>query len=37
MKELPPGNPYPLATRKSLLSALAQLWNEAEANTAGKD
>jgi len=29
MKQLPPGNPYPLATRSSLWSALAQLWKSA--------
>ena len=28
MKWLPPGNPYPLALRKSLWSALAQLWKQ---------
>ena len=28
MKGLPPGNPYPLALRKSLWSALAGLWKE---------
>ncbi len=32
MKELPEENPYPLAMRKSLLSALAQLWKEASEN-----
>ena len=26
MRDLPPGNPYPLATRNGLVSALAQLW-----------
>lgn len=29
MKELPPGNPYPLGVRKSLFSALIRLWKEA--------
>ncbi len=29
LKQLPPGNPYPLAIRKSLWSALVQLWKEA--------
>jgi hypothetical protein len=32
MKELPEGSPYPLATRKGLWSALAQLWKEASEN-----
>ncbi len=32
MKELPEGNIYPLATRKSLFSALAQLWKESSEN-----
>jgi len=32
LKELPEGNPYPLAIRKSLWSALAQLWKEASDN-----
>lgn len=29
MDQLPPGNPYPLVVRKSLGTALAQLWREA--------
>jgi fatty acid desaturase len=32
MRELPPGNPYPQALRKSLWSALAQLWRETCGN-----
>ncbi len=31
MRQLPPGNPYPLVVRKSFGSALAQLWREATA------
>ncbi len=31
MKGLPPGNPFPLATRKSLWEALNQLWKESKA------
>ena len=29
MRDLPPGNPYPQAVRRSLASALGQLWKEA--------
>ncbi len=32
IRQLPPGNPYPKAMRKSLWSALGQLWKEAKAN-----
>jgi len=34
MRGLPPGNPYPLAVRKSLWNALAQLWGEASSRRA---
>jgi fatty acid desaturase len=32
LKELPAGSPYPLAIRKSLVSALFQLWQESSDN-----
>jgi len=36
MRELPPGNPYPLVVRRSLLSALAQLWGSAKSSQLSK-
>lgn len=36
MKGLPPGNPYPLAVRKSLWSALGLLWKAASEHTRSK-